>query len=106
MATRVLVGLIALLALVEGFASGMIPMAGLAIVVLGIVYGAMAVDAEDATAFLVVAVAAGGAAGANVLGGIPVVGGGLDGLLDGLSMALWGGTATVVVMRAVNRIKG
>ena len=106
MANRILVGVAALLALLEGFAPGMIPMAGLVIVLAGIVYGAMAVDAEDATAFVVVALGASGAAGADVLNHIPAVGAQLDMFLGGLSMALWGGVATVVVMRTVNRIKG
>lgn len=106
MANRVLVGIIALLALVEAFAAGMVPMAGLIIVLAGIVYGAMAVDAEDATAYMVVALGAAGAAGADVLTHIPAVGAQLDALLGGLSMALWAGAATVVVMRTINRIKG
>ena len=106
MANRVLVGVAALLALAEGFAPGMVPMAGLLIVLVGIVYGAMAVDAEDATAYMVVALGAAGAAGADVLNHIPAVGMQLDMVLGGLSMALWGGAATVVIMRTVNRIKG
>ena len=106
MANRVLVGVAALLAIAEGFAPGMVPMAGLLIVLAGIVYGAMAVDAEDATAYMVVALGAGGAAGADVLNHIPALGMQLDMVLGGLSMALWGGAATVVIMRTVNRIKG
>lgn len=106
MANRVLVGVALLLAVVEGFAAGMVPMAGLLIVLAGIVYGAMAVDAEDATAYLVVALAASGVAGSGALNMIPAVGAGLTGVVGGLSMALWGGAATVVIMRTVNRIKG
>ena len=106
MANRVLVGVVALLALLEGFVPGVVPMAGLIIVLAGIVYGALAVDAEDATAYLVVALAASGVAGSGVLGAIPAVGEGLTGLVGGLSMALWGGAATVVIMRTVIRLKG
>ncbi len=106
MANRVLVGVAALLAVLEGFAPGMVPMAGLVIVLAGVVYGAMAVDAEDATAYLVVALGASGAAGADVLNHIPAIGMQLDAILGGLSMALWGGAATVVIMRTVNRLKG
>ncbi|MXY98831.1 MAG: hypothetical protein F4Z29_14135, partial [Gemmatimonadetes bacterium] len=66
MATRVIVGLIALLAIVQGLAGDMI--AGgiimILIVLLGIVYGFMGVDAEDATDYLVVTIAVGAAAGA------------------------------------------
>ncbi len=106
MANRVLVGVVALLALLEGFVPGVVPMAGLIIVLAGVVYGALAVDAEDATAYLVVALAASGVAGSGALNAIPAVGEGLTGLVGGLSMALWGGAATVVVMRTVNRLKG
>ncbi len=106
MANRVLVGVVALLAVLEGFVPGVVPMAGLIIVLAGIVYGAMAVDAEDATAYVVVALGASGAAGADVLNHIPAVGAQLDMVLGGLSMALWGGVATVVIMRTVNRLKG
>jgi hypothetical protein len=95
-----------LLAVLEAVAAGMVPMAGLLIVLAGVVYGAMAVDAEDATAYLVVALAASGVAGSGALDAIPAVGMMLTGVVGGLSMALWGGAATVVIMRTVNRIKG
>ena len=54
MATRVVVGLIALLAIVEGLAGGMMPAGALMIVIvlLGIVYGIVGVDAENATDYL------------------------------------------------------
>ena len=41
----------------------------------------MAVDAEDATAYLVVTLAVGGAAGTGVLGNIPAVGDALNAIL-------------------------
>ena len=106
MASRVLVGIVALVAVVNGFAGEVIPMGGLILVVAGIVYGALAVDAEDATAVLVVAVAAGGAAASGALDAIPAIGMQLGSILGSLSTSLWGVTATVVGVRAFNRIKG
>ncbi len=52
MATRIIVGLIVLVALIQGLATvdskGILP---LALVVLGLIYAAVAVDAEDATGY-------------------------------------------------------
>ena len=106
MANRVLVGLGTLIALLMGFAPGVVPMDSLLMVVVGIVYAALTVDAEDATAFLVVALAVGAAAGAAVLGHIPAVGAQLDGALGALSTALYAGVATVAATRILNRLKG
>ena len=73
---------------------------------LGVVYGAIAVDAEDAGSFLLLAVAAGVAGSAGGLDGIPAIGGYLDSIVDGLATALAAGSATVLVMWVVNRLKG
>ena len=108
MATRVIVGLIALAAIVLAVApdanAGNI--LSIALVLLGLAYAAVAIDSEDATAFLVVAVAVGAAAGADVLSAIPAVGAYLDGILDGLSTALYASVATIAGTRVVNRLKG
>jgi len=77
----------------------------LALVVLGLVYGAMSVDAEDATAFLAVTIAVGAAAGADVLSNIPQVGAYLDGILDAQAIALYGAVASIIAMRIWNRVK-
>ena len=84
----------------------MMVMLPLVLVVLGLAYAALEVDAENATDVLVVAVAAGAASGADVLSKIPAVGMYLDGILDGVVVALYAGVATVVALRLVNRIKG
>ena len=108
MATRVIVGLTVLAAIVLAVApdanAGNI--LSIALVLLGLAYAAVAIDAEDATAFLVVAVAVGAAAGADVLSAIPAVGAYLDGILDGLSTALYASVATIAAMRVTNRLKG
>ena len=107
MASRILVGAGTLIGLLMGFAPGVVPMASLLMVVIGIVYAVMNVDAEDATAFLVVAVAVGLASGdGGALTHIPAVGGQLNGALGALSLALYAGVAVVAATRIVNRLKG
>jgi hypothetical protein len=108
MASRAIVGLTLLAAIVMAVVPdpGMGGILSILLIVLGVAYAAMEVDAENATDVLVVAVAAGAVAGADVLGLIPAVGMYLDGILDGVVIALYGGVATVVVLRLVNRIKG
>lgn len=103
---RILVGLVALLAVLEGFAAGMVPMAGLLIVLAGLVYGAMNVDAESPSDYVLVALGAHIAASSDVLNSIPAVGMQLDGIVGGLSMALTAGVVSVVALRTVNRLKG
>ena len=67
MALRIIVGLTALVAIIQGLAGASIEggiggILMLALVVLGLVYGAIAIDAEDATAYLAVTIAVGAAA--------------------------------------------
>lgn len=108
MATRVIVGLIALLAIVQGLAGDMIGGGAMMIliVLLGIVYGFMGVDAEDATDYLVVTIAVGAAAGADVLSGIPAIGMYLDAIMDPASSALYASVFSILIMRTINRLKG
>ena len=107
MATRILVGLITLAAIVQGLAADSVgDFMPLILVILGLVYGAMAVDAVDATAYLVVTLAVGGAAGMSVLSNIPAVGDSLDAILDQVSLALFSGVVSILCQRAVNRLKG
>jgi len=107
MATRIIVGLVALASIVEGLAPGAVPqnLLPLALVILGLVYGAMVVDAEDATAFLAVTIAVGATAGADVFGNIPMIGGFLDAILDQLATALYGAVGSIIVVRTWNRLK-
>ncbi len=115
--TRIVVGLITLAAIIEGLAPGAVPMLPLLLVILGLVYGWTAVDADDPTAFLAVAIAAGmatsmpdvagsGGDGTGVLHLIPQVGSFLDGIVDQLVTALYGAVVSVLVARTVNRLKG
>ena len=107
--TRIIVGLITLAALVEGLAPGAVPsdMLPLAIVILGLVYGWTAVDAEDPVAYLAVAIAVGAATMSDgVLNAIPMLGGYLDAIVDQVSNALNAGVISILVARTVNRLKG
>ena len=108
MAIRIIVGLVVLLAILQSLATDAVPggIVPLALVVLGLAYAAVAIDAEDATAYLVVALAVGAAAGADVLSHIQVIGGPLDAIVDQISTALYAGVITVLAKRTLNRLKG
>ena len=108
MAVRIIVALIVVLAIIQGLAADAIPegIVPIVLVVLGLVYGLLAVDAEDATSYLVVAFAVGAAAGADVLSHIPAVGENLDAIVDPISTALYAGVIAVLVRLIANRIIG
>ena len=106
MAAKIIVGLIALLAIIQGLMGEagheIVP---LILVILGLAYAAVAVNAEDATAYLVVTLAVGGAAGMDVLSNIPGFGASLDAILDQVTTALYAGVVTVLVLRTINCLK-
>lgn len=117
--TRIVVGLITLAAIIEGLAPGAVPsdLLPLALVILGLIYGWTAIDAEDPIAFLAVAIAAGmatsmpdvggsGGDGTGVLHLVPMVGSYLDSIVDQVVTALYAGVISVVVARTMNRLKG
>ena len=108
MAIRIIVGLIWLLAIVQGLAAEAVPagIVALALVVLGLVYGGLAIDAEDATAYLVLTLAVGATADADVLSHIQVIGGSLDAIVDQVSTSLYAGVVTVLAKRALKLVKG
>lgn len=109
MGNRAVVGLMALAAVLQGLLpEGTIPgnVVPLALAILGIVWGFMGVDAEDATAYLAVAIGVGMAGYSDALANIPAVGGLLDGIIDAASIALYSGVASVLAMRTWNRVKG
>ena len=117
--TRIIVGLILLAAIIEGLAPGAVPqdLLPLALVILGLVYGWTAIDAEeDPTTYLVVTIAAGLASsmpeagsmgdGNGVLHLIPAIGSYLDGIVDQVVTALYAGVISILVARSINRLKG
>ena len=103
---RIIVGLIIIAALVEGIVEGAVPSNALPIliVILGLAYGWLAVDAEDPVGYLAVAIAVGAAAG--VLSTIPMVGETLDDIVAQVSNGLYAGVISILVARTVNRLKG
>lgn len=107
MASRTIIVLAVILAIVQGLAPDAIPggLVPLALVILGLLYAIVAIDAEDATAYLVVAIAVGAAAGADVLSNIPAIGESLDAIVDPIATALYAGVIAILVERGVNRIK-
>jgi len=108
MANKIMVGLGALLALVIGFAPDLIPanIAAIILVLGGIVYGALEVDASDASGYLICTIAVVTLAGSDALGGIPAIGMQLDGAVGAIATGMNGGVATVLAMGIVNRLKG
>lgn len=107
MASRNIIVLVIILAIVQALVPDAIPggLVPLALVILGLLYAIVAVDAEDATAFLVVAIAVGAAAGADVLSNIPAAGEKLDAIIDPIATALYAGVIAILVERGINRIK-
>ena len=107
MATRIIIALITIGAIAEGVWPGAIGgILPLVLVILGLLYGGLAVDAEDATAYLVVTIAVGAATGADVLNHIHFIGGHLDMIFDQVAVALYAGVITILCQRAINRLKG
>lgn len=108
MASRIIVSLIAALAIIQGLTPDAIPagLASLALVILGLAYAVVAVSADDETTYLIVALAVGAAAGADALSGIPQLGAHLDAIVDPISTALYAGVITILVQKIINHFTG
>ena len=108
MELRIIFGLGVIAAIIEGVQPGLVPMGllPLLLVVLGLVYGARSIDAENPTVVLVVAASVGMATGADVLDRIPAIGEHLDSIVDQYVLLLYGAVIAVMARRAFNRIKG
>ncbi len=109
MATRLVVIISVILAVIEGLFPGALISSALtmmALAILGLLYAHMAVDAEDATGYLAVTIAVGAASGMDVLSNIPAIGGALDAIMDPVSTVLYAGVATILVKRVAARIGG
>lgn len=106
MAARIIIGLIVIAAIIEGLWEGGVPqnILPLALVVLGLLYGFMCLDAEDSTAYLAVAIAVWGASDTHVLNHIHYIGTHLDAIVDQMSVALLGGVVAILVVRTWNRL--
>lgn len=108
MLTKIIVGLTTVVAIVHGLAPDLVPenILPLVLVLLGLVYGAMVVDAEDATGFFVFTLAVGGAAATDVLDHVHVIGGYLDAILDAKAIPLWSAVVSIFAVRIWNRLSG
>ena len=113
--TRIVLGLILLAAIVEGLAPGAVPanLLPLALVVLGLVFGWTAIDADDPNVYLLITLAVAAAATMPDAGGedgvlrlIPAVGGHLDAILDQALNALLGGALSLFAQRVIGHLKG
>lgn len=109
MASRIVIIVSVILALLEGLFPGALISSALtmmAMAILGLLYAHISIDAEDATGYLAVTIAVGAAAGMDVLGNIPAIGASLDAILDPVSTLLYAGVATILVKRVAARIGG
>lgn len=106
MATKVLLVLALVAAVVEGIWSGAVPqnLLPLALVVIGLIYAGMNVDPGDAGAYLIGVIAFGAAAASDVLGHIHVIGGFLDAIIDQLVIAAYAGVFSVLALDIWNRL--
>lgn len=107
MATKVLLVLALIAAILEGLWSGLVPqnLLPLALVVIGLIYAGMTIDPEDAGAYLIVVIAFGAASASDVLGHIHVIGGYLDAIMDQLVVAAYAGVFSVVSLRIWSRLR-
>lgn len=107
MLRRVLVVVMVLLVLVQGLGPDMIGggVVPLLLVLCGLAYGVLATDAENPTVYLVVVLAVGAAAGAEVLSNIHSVGEYLDSILMATTLPLYASVATILCIRTYNRVK-
>ncbi len=105
MGKKILVGLGVLCAVVEGVAPGVVPGDALpiALVLVGLVWGYMGVDANDPTMHFALVVAVGLTGQSEALDILPAVGSYLDAIIDGLAIALYSSVATVATLRIIAR---
>lgn len=105
MGKKIVVGLGVLCAIVEGVAPGVVPGDALpiALVLLGLVWGYLGVDANDPTMHCALVVAVGLTGQSDVLDLLPAVGSYLDAILGGIAIALYSSVATLATMRIIAR---
>ncbi len=113
MEKRVIVGVGFAAAVVEGLLPGAVPMGllPLLLVILGLVYGVIVLDAENCTDVLVLAVAVMAVASSGVLSHLAVgdmnqIGDVLNRILGQFAILLGGVVVAVLGVRTINRIKG
>lgn len=108
MEMRIIFGLGAVAAIVEGLFPGAVPanLLPLILVVLGLVYGVRCLEAEDSVMYVAVSVGLAMAANGDVLDSIHYIGMHLDNIADQLVKLYLGGVVAIVATRVYTRIKG
>lgn len=106
MATRLVYGIGILAAVIEGLAPGAVPggLLPLIMVVAGVAYAVMNIDAASPQAFLTTALVVAAAGGADVLSNVQAIGGYLDAIVDQVAVVYLSGGAAVMGVRAFNLI--
>lgn len=106
MATRLVYGIGILAAVIEGLAPGAVPggLLPLIMVVAGVAYAVMNIDAANPQAFLTTALVVVAAGGADVLSNVQAVGSFLDAIVDQVAVVYLSGGAGVLGVRAWNLI--
>ncbi len=104
MAGKVIVGLVALAAILNIVPAVPNDIVMLALVVLGLIHGYMGVSDDDASAFAITAVALAAAGQLDVLANIHAIGGYLDGIVDGLVVAFLSAVVTRAVLGIINAL--
>ncbi len=106
MATRLTYSLGLLAAIIEGLAPGVVPggLLPLVIVVLGIAYAVINIDANSPQAFLTTALVIFVAGEANVLTNIHVIGAYLDAIVDQVTILYLAGGVGILGVRAWNLV--
>ena len=106
MATRLVYGIGILAAVIEGLAPGAVPggLLPLIMVVAGVAYAVMNIDAASPQAFLTTALVVAAAGGADVLSNVQAVGSYLDAIVDQVAVVYLSGGAAVMGVRAFNLI--
>ena len=104
MAGKVIVGLVALAAILNAVPGVPGDMVMLALVILGLIHGYMGVDEDSASNFAIGAVALAAAGQLDVMSNIQMIGGFLDAIVDGLVVAALSAVVTRAVLRVVNAL--
>ena len=104
MAGKVIVGLVALAAVLTVIPAVPGDLVMLALVVLGLIHGYMGVNDDNATSFSVGVIALAAAGQLDVLSNIQAIGGYLDGIVDGLVVAGLSAVVTRAVLGIVNAL--
>ena len=102
MGIRLAYGIGILAAVIEGLAPGVFPgdILPLIMVLAGVAYAVMNIDAANPQAFLTTALVVAAAGGADVLSNLPAVGTFLDAIVDQVAIVYLSGGAGVLGVRA------